>query len=250
MTPPNPGTGYATELADRYDDWFTPPAATTHATVELLDRLARSAPGGPVLELGVGTGRLALPLAERGLKVHGIDASPAMVERLLAKPGGRELTLSTGDFVETDCGGGFAMVYVANGTFFELLTQRDQLRCFAQAARRLLPGGLFVLDAHLPEALVANAAAGAQTVEAPNGDLVLRTRRIQAASQQYTSDYLVLDDGRCRHAQVVFRYAAPGELDLMAAAAGLRLRDRFGDWSGVGFRDSSSFHVSVYELPV
>ncbi|WP_035804980.1 class I SAM-dependent DNA methyltransferase [Kitasatospora mediocidica] len=249
MTPPTAGTGYATELAYRYDDWFTPPPATTRATVDLLDALARTAPGGPVLELGIGTGRLALPLAERGLKVHGVDASPAMVERLRAKPGGGELTVTTGDFVETDCGDGFAMVYVANGTFFELPTQKAQLCCFAQAARRLLPGGLFVLDAYLPEALVASANSGAQTVEAANGDLVMRTRRIQAATQQYTSDYLVLDDGRCRHAQVVFRYAAPGELDLMAAAAGLRLRERLGGWSGVALRDSSTFHVSVYELP-
>lgn len=249
MTAPDPANGYATALADRYDDWFTPPAATTQATVQLLDRLARTAPGGPVLELGVGTGRLALPLAERGLKVHGVDASPAMVEQLRAKPGGEELTITTGDFVEADCGEGFAVVYVANGTFFELPTQQLQSACFAKAARRLLPGGLFVLDAHLPEALVANAAAGAQTVEAANGDLVLRTRRVHPADQSYVSDYLVLDAGRCRHLRVSFRYASPGELDLMAAAAGLRLRERLGGWSGAAFGDTSSYHVSVYELP-
>ncbi|UKY47499.1 class I SAM-dependent DNA methyltransferase [Streptomyces inhibens] len=240
---------YATDFADRYDDWFTPPAASTRATVDLLAQLARSAPPGPLLELGIGTGRVALPLAERGHQVHGIDAAKTMVDQLRAKPGGEQLTISIGDFAEVDHDGEFAMVYVANGSFFELASQQDQLRCFARVARRLLPGGLFVLDAHLPEALAANTGAGAQPVESANGDPVLRTRRLHPASQRYISDYLVLDEGMFRHVRVAFRYAAPGELDLMAAAAGLRLRERFGDWSGGAFNDSSSGHISVYELP-
>ncbi|WP_431045828.1 class I SAM-dependent DNA methyltransferase [Streptomyces sp. P1-3] len=243
------GPGYATDLADRYDDWFAPPAATTDATVALLARLAGSAPDGPLLELGIGTGRVALPLAARGHDVHGIDASTTMVERLRAKPGGEKLTVSIGDFAEVDHEGEFAVAYVAGGTFFELRTQQAQLRCFAQAARRLLPGGLFVLDAHLPEALAAHAGAGAQTVETANGDPVLRVRRLRPAGQRYTSDYLVFADGLFRHVRVDFRYASPGELDLMAAAAGLRLRERFGGWSGTPFSDTSGYHVSVYELP-
>ncbi|MEU8912763.1 MULTISPECIES: class I SAM-dependent DNA methyltransferase [Streptomyces] len=240
---------YAGDFADRYDDWFTPSAGSTKETVDLLARLARSAPPGPLLELGIGTGRVALPLAGRGHQVHGIDAAPTMVDQLRAKPGGEELTISFGDFSEVDHDGEFAMVYVANGTFFELPTQQDQLRCFARAAQRLLPGGLFVLDGHLPEVLAAHSGGGAQSVASANGDPMLRTRRLQPASQRYTSDYLVLDEGIFRHVQVVFRYAAPGELDLMAAAAGLRLRERFGGWSGAPFDDSSRWHISVYELP-
>ncbi|GHE02821.1 class I SAM-dependent DNA methyltransferase [Streptomyces alanosinicus] len=244
-----PGLGYATELADRYDDWFTPPASSTEATVALLARLAESAPDGPLLELGVGTGRVALPLAACGHEVHGIDAAKSMIEQLRAKPGGEELAVSIGDFSEVDHEGEFALVYVAGWTFFELPSQQAQLRCFKRASRRLLPGGLFVLDAHLPEALVASAGAGTRPVPTANGELALRTRRLQPAGQRYTSDYLVLTDGVFRHVRVDFRYASPGELDLMAATAGLHLRERFGDWSGTPFTDTSSYHVSVYELP-
>ncbi|MCX4750375.1 class I SAM-dependent methyltransferase [Kitasatospora sp. NBC_01287] len=241
--------GYATDFADRYDEWFTPTTATTDATVALLSRLTGSAPPGPVLELGVGTGRVALPLAARGHQVHGIDAAKTMVEQLRAKPGGEQLTIRIGDFAEVEQEEEFALVYVANGSFFELASQQDQLRCFARVARRLRPGGLFVLDAHLPEALAASAAAGAQPVTSANGAPVLRTRRIHPAAQRYVSDYLVLDEGLFRHVRVAFRYAAPGELDLMAVAAGLRLRERFGGWSGAPFDDTSTWHVSVYELP-
>ncbi|MFE9629667.1 class I SAM-dependent DNA methyltransferase [Streptomyces sp. NPDC006463] len=240
---------YADDFADRYDAWFTPSADTTEATVGLLDRLSRSVPPGPLLELGIGTGRVALPLAARGHQVHGVDAAKSMVEQLRAKPGGDRIGISIGDFAEVEHEGEFAVVYVAGGTFFELTSQEDQLRCFARAAGRLLPGGLFVLDAHVPEALVAKAGAGAQPVQSANGDPVLRTRRVHPASQRYVSDYLVLDKGLFRHVRVAFRYAAPGELDLMAAAAGLRLRERYGSWSGAAFDDSSVMHISVYELP-
>jgi hypothetical protein len=141
------------------------------------------------------------------------------------------------------------MVYVANGTFFELTSQADQLACLAAVSRRLRPGGLFVLDAHLPEALARNAASGTETIESGSGDLVLRSRRVHPASQRYVSDYLVLDGGLFRHIRVNFRYASAGELDLMAAAAGLRRRERFGGWTGGPLQDTSSYHVSVYERP-
>ncbi|GAA0463728.1 class I SAM-dependent methyltransferase [Streptomyces olivaceiscleroticus] len=244
-----PAPGYATDFAERYDDWFTPPPETTDATVTLLAKLAATAPDGPLLELGIGTGRVALPLAARGHELHGIDAARTMLDRLRAKEGGERINVSTGDFSEVDHDGNFAVIYVANGTFSELSTQEAQLRCFARAGQRLLPGGLFVLDAHVPEALATDCLTGAQPVESPSGAPVLRTRRIHPATQRYVSDYLVLDHGLFRHIKVTFRYASPGELDLMAASAGLRLRERFGGWSGAPFSDRSSYHVSVYELP-
>ncbi|MCT9011636.1 class I SAM-dependent DNA methyltransferase [Streptomyces rhizosphaerihabitans] len=245
--PPTPD--YAVDLADHYDDWFTPPTATTDATVALLNRLAATAPDGPLLELGIGTGRIALPLASLGHDLHGVDAAKAMVEQLRAKPGGAELAISIGDFSEVDHEGRFGVIYVVNGTFFELPSQEAQIRCLTRAAARLLPGGLFVLDAHLPEALAAGAGTGAQSVQTVSGDPVTRIRRIHPATQRYTSDYKVVDNGSVRHVRVAFRYASTGELDLMAATAGLQLRERFGGWSGVPFTDSSSYHVSVYELP-
>ncbi len=245
-----PETAYARHIADRYDDWFAA-AGATDATVGFLVALAEEAPPGPLLELGIGTGRVALPLARHGLAVHGVDSSPQMVAQLRAKPGGRDIPVAIGDFAgppAADESGGYAIVYVANGTFGELTTQAGQLACFANAARRLRPGGLFVLDAHLPEAL-ATVPSGTRPVDTSGLDFVLRTRTVHPAQQRYVSDYVVLDDDRLRHVRVTFRYASPGELDLMAAAAGLRLRHRAGGWSGTRLKDSSSYHVSVYELP-
>ncbi|MFG2666623.1 class I SAM-dependent DNA methyltransferase [Streptomyces sp. NPDC048387] len=247
---PPPEAGYAAGFASRYDDWFAP-AAGTENTVALLVSLTKEAPSGPLLELGIGTGRIALPLAEHGLAVHGIDSSPQMVARLRSKPGGRDIPVTIGDFAAPpadDEPGEYALVYVVNGTFGELTTQADQLACFANAARRLRPGGFFVLDAHLPEAL-ATVSAGTEPVNNTGQDFVLRTRSIHPARQHYVSDYVVLDDDRLRHVRVTFRYTSPGELDLMAAAAGLRLRLRTGGWSGTPFKDSSTYQVSVYELP-
>jgi SAM-dependent methyltransferase len=248
---PPPKAPYAQGFANRYDDWFAP-ARGTDATVAFLVSLVKEAPPGPLLELGIGTGRIALPVAGHGLSVHGIDSSPRMVAQLRAKPGGHDIPVDIGDFAAPPTeeeAGRYAIVYIANGTFAELTTQAEQLACFKNAARRLLPGGLFVLDAHLPEAL-ATVSAGTMPVDAPGPDFVLRTRSIHPARQHYVSDYVILDDDRLRHVRVTFRYASPGELDLMAVAAGLRLRHRTGGWSGTAFKDSSRYHVSAYELPV
>lgn len=240
---------YAALFADRYDDWFA--ASTTDSTVGFLAALAKEGPPGPLLELGSGTGRVALPLAAQGLTVEGLDASPEMTAQLHAKPGGSTVRVTLGDFsappgpAET---GRYALVYAAGGTFAELDTQEAQRRCLASAARRLMPGGRFVLDAHLPEAL-ATLGSGTQPVDTPGGGFVLRTRTLHPARQQYTSDYAVLDDGRMRHVRVSFRYFSPGELDLLAELAGLRPVRRTGGWSGRPLTDSSTHHVSVYELP-
>ncbi|MEV7778423.1 class I SAM-dependent methyltransferase [Kitasatospora sp. NPDC088351] len=234
---------YATAFAARYDDWF--PSYVTDSTVDLLAGLAGAAGGGPLLELGSGTGRIALPLAARGLEVHGIEGAPEMTDRLRAKPGGRSVPVTAGDFSHVPVDGTFALVYVVNGTFFELPTQHAQVRCFANAADRLRPGGLFVLDAHVPEAL-ADPGAAVATLPIPGG-VTVRTRRVNRAAQQYTSDYLIVDGDGVHHVPVSFRYAHAGELDLMAGMAGLRLRDRFGDWKGGAYTSDSSYHVSVYE---
>ncbi|MFD5871667.1 class I SAM-dependent DNA methyltransferase [Streptomyces sp. NPDC060322] len=240
---------YAALFADRYDEWFA--ASTTDSTVGFLAALAKEGPPGPLLELGSGTGRVVLPLAALGLTVEGLDASPEMTAQLHAKPGGGTLRVTLGDFsaapgpADT---GRYALVYAAGGTFAELDTQEAQRRCLTSVARRLRPGGRFVLDAHLPEAL-ATLGSGTQPVDTPGGGFVLRTRTLHPARQQYTSDYAVLDDGRMRHVRVSFRYFTPGELDLMAEVAGLRLVRRTGGWSGRPLTDSCTHHVSVYELP-
>ncbi|MFF7727008.1 class I SAM-dependent DNA methyltransferase [Streptomyces sp. NPDC008001] len=248
-----------TAFAAHYDEWFGP-AATTDDTVEALAGLLKTAGPGPALELGIGTGRIALPLAARGVEIHGIDASPAMVGQLRAKPGGQDIPVTLGNFSTAgpDAPDGtdthYALVYVVNGTFAELPTQEAQVDCFANAARRLRAGGLFVLDAHLPEALTSSASSGGRVVPAEGGQLVLRYRETDRAAQHYRSHYVVFANrstgGVDMHRTTVsFRYAAPGELDLMARMAGLRLRERWGNWKGAPFTSSSTGHISVYERP-
>lgn len=242
-------SSYTALFADRYDDWFA--ASNTDSTVGFLAALAKEGPPGPLLELGSGTGRVALPLAALGLTIEGLDTSPDMTAQLHAKPGGSAIRVTLGDFSaspEPADTGRYALVYAAGGTFAELNTQEAQRRCLASAARRLRPGGRLVLDAHLPEAL-ATRGNGTQPVDTPGEGFVLRTRTLHPARQQYTSDYAVLDNGRMRHVRVSFRYFTPGELDLLAELAGLRLVRRTGGWSGRPLTDSSTHHVSVYELP-
>ncbi|MFD6337329.1 class I SAM-dependent DNA methyltransferase [Streptomyces sp. NPDC060131] len=223
-------THYATVFADEYDRWFGKPRVSG-TTVDTLAGLAGT---GPVLELGVGTGRIALPLRARGIEVHGIDGSAAMVDRLRAKPGGDAVPVTLGDFSEVPVTGVFSLVYLAAGTFFELREQRAQERCFARVADRLGAGGAFVFDSHLPEAL-ARATGAPEVVSEGDDHLVLCHRSIDPSVQRYRSHYVIHAEGVTRHLRVEFRYAGPGELDLMARQAGLRLAERWGGWGREAF---------------
>ncbi|HEU5027761.1 MAG TPA: methyltransferase domain-containing protein [Spirillospora sp.] len=236
-------SGYATRWARSYDSWFGMNPYTDN-TVETLAGLAGA---GPVLELGVGTGRVALPLRKRGLDVHGIDASAEMVEHLRAKPGGACVPVTLGDLADPPLDGTYTLIYIVGGTFFELQSQQDQLRCFASAAELLAPGGLFVLDALLPEAINGSDAASGRPVPTAGAELVLRYRAADRAEQRYVSHYLIVDDDGVHHVRVPFRYAGHGELDLMASLAGLRLQHRWGGWDRRPFGPASTFHVSVYK---
>ncbi|WP_275462250.1 class I SAM-dependent DNA methyltransferase [Streptomyces noursei] len=236
--------GYADRHATDYDRWFAKPGITP-ATVDTLAGLAGT---GPVLELGIGTGRLALPLAERGLDVHGIEASQAMVHRLRAKPAGDRITVTLGDFADVPVSGTFSLIYIAGGTFFELADRDAKQRCLTAVAAHLAPGGVLALDAHLPEALAVAAASGApETVSETDDHLILCHRRIDPATQTYQSHYLVHESDRTHHLRVHFHYVSPGELDFMAERAGLRLRARQGTWNQAPFTKDSAYHVSVYE---
>ncbi|MFJ7254329.1 class I SAM-dependent DNA methyltransferase [Streptomyces sp. NPDC098085] len=237
-------SGYADVHAADYDRWFAKPGITG-ATVEALADLAGD---GPVLELGIGTGRVALPLAARGFDVHGVEASEAMAARLRSKPGGDRIRVTLGDFAEVPVEGTFSLIHVVGGTFFELACREDLQRCLTAAAGHLEPAGAFVLDAHLPEALAVAAASGVpEVVSETDEHLILCHRRIDPSTQTYQSHYLIHEADRTRHLRVRFHYASPGELDLMAERAGLRLRRRRGSWTGRPFTRDSTYHVSVYE---
>ncbi len=214
------------------------------AAVTLLKELAGP---GPALELGIGTGRIALPLAARGLRVDGIDLSPAMVDQLRARPGGDQLAVTVGDFAEVPVAGVYRLIYVVFNTFFNLLTQEEQVRCFEHVAAHLTHDGLFVIEAYTPAFLhrLQNhqyVEAEAIEVDAVRLDLL----RHDPATQMISESHISLSAAGVRLNPVVQRYAWPSELDLMARIAGLRLKQRWGGWSREPFNASSSLHVSVY----
>jgi len=209
--------------------------------------LADEAGGGPVLELAIGTGRLALPLAERGLRVDGIDIAPAMVERLRSKPGGDRLDVRIGDFADVEVEGRYRLVFVAWNSFFNLLTQADQLRCFENVAAHLDEGGAFVVEAFVPGYLYRLADDQQVAAEAIEVDRVqLGVLRHDPATQRLEQSHVLLGPAGIRATPVVQRYAWPSELDLMARAAGLALEARFSDWERRPFDAASRAHVSVY----
>jgi SAM-dependent methyltransferase len=230
------GTTYGARCAAVYDELF---GAFDPASVDLLAELAGA---GPALELGIGTGLVALPLAARGVPVHGVDASPEMVEKLREKPGGEAIPVALGDFADVPVDGRFGLIFVVFNTLFALQTQRDQVRCFQNVAAHLAPGGAFVVEAFVPEKAIAPLRVTA--VEADRAGL--KISRHDPVAQRLMSQHVVLRDGDIRLYPVEVRYAWPAELDLMAELAGLRLRDRWGGWRREPFGPESARHVSVY----
>ncbi len=234
---------YGDRIAEVYDEWFGVPS-DTEDTIAFLSDLAGP---GPALELGIGTGRIALPLAERGIEVHGIDASEAMVEKLRGKPKGTDVSVSLGDFADVDVEGRFSLVYVVFNTFFALLSQEDQVRCFSNVARRLKDGGAFVIEAFVPDMTRWDRDQRIEARHVADDNVVLDAARHDPTEQRVTSNHLLVSEGGVKMYPVQLRYAWPSELDLMARLAGLRLRERWGGWRREPFTASSANHVSVYE---
>lgn len=233
-------TTYNERCADVYDEWFSFHEAAA------VDTLAELADGGRVLELGIGTGLLALPLAARGIEVHGVDASAPMVAKLREKPGGDAIPVTLGDFAEVRVPGEFSLVFLAFNTLFALPTQAEQVRCFQNAARHLAPGGVFVVEAFVPD---VGGWSGGQNVKALTVTperIGLKVSRHDPVTQRMESQHVVVQNGEIRLYPVTVRYAWPPEIDLMGELAGLRLLHRWGSWSREPFRGTSEKHVSVY----
>lgn len=214
------------------------------ATVGFLAGLAG---GGRALEFGIGTGRIALPLARRSVPVHGIDLSRAMVARLRAKPGGDAIGVTIGDFATTTVDGRFSVAYLVFNTIMNLTTQAAQVACFRNAAAHLEPGGCFVIEVMVPE--LRKLPAGQDIVPFHVTPTKWAFDAYDIATQAMSSNYVEVVDGRGEYRSIPFRYVWPSELDLMAQLAGLRLRERWEGWTREPFTNESGRHVSVWEKP-
>lgn len=231
---------YGESVADVYDDWY---ATYEENMIDVLNQLAH---GGRALELGIGTGRIALPLHEKGVKVHGIDASTSMLEKLKAKPRGSEIPTSIGDFSKVDIEGQFDLIYVVFNTFFALLTQEDQVTCFRNVAAHLKTDGIFLLTAFIPDMKRLEARQELRVTNLDIHQTHLDASMFDTASQQITANHIVLTEQGTRIYPVKLRYAWPTELDLMARLAGLTLKERWGDWGRAAFDSNSTRHISLY----
>ena len=231
-------------VAARYDA-----SMAEHFAPEVVDamvaRLAELAAGGRALEFGVGTGRIALPLARRGVPTAGIDLSTAMVARLRAKPGGGTIDVTIGDFATTRVDGTFALVYLVFNTIMNLTTQSAQVACFRNAAAHLGPGGRFVVEVGVPGLRRLPPGETARVFHVSEGRWGID--EYDVASQGQTSHHFAVVDGRLERFSTPFRYVWPAELDLMAELAGLRLRERWAGWRREPFTAESEQHVSVWE---
>jgi SAM-dependent methyltransferase len=235
---------FGERVAARYDE--TSADMFEAAEVEpVVDFLAELATDGSALELGIGTGRIALPLSQRGIRVHGIDLSEAMVARLQAKPGAEQIGVTIGDFATTTVEGRFSVAYLVFNTIMNLTTQDEQIACFRNVASHLQPGGCFVLEVSIPDLqrLPPGETVRPFTVSATR----LGFDEYDVAAQGLISHHYWIDDGKLETVLMPFRYVWPAELDLMARLAGMSLRERWSDWKREPFTSDSRQHVSVWE---
>jgi len=236
---------YGDRMADVYDEFVNEMGLDTEGTVEFLAGLAGQ---GPALELAIGTGRIALPLSARGVEIHGIDASEAMVARLRQKPGGAEVPVTFGDFADVGVDGRFRLVFVVFNTLWALLTQEDQVRCLRNVAEHLTPDGLFVVEAFVPDPARFERGQRLSARTVASRQVVLEASTHEPATQRVSAQQVVLEDGGgIRMYPVQIRYVWPSELDLMGRLGGLRLRERWGGWHGEPYTGEGR-HISVYEL--
>jgi SAM-dependent methyltransferase len=241
-----PETHFDEWMAARYEtlwpELFDP--AVVDPAVKFLADLAAT---GPALELGVGTGRIAIPLSRRDVRVHGIELSPAMVAQLRAQPGGRDVGVTMGDFATATVGGPFAVVYLLRNTITNLTGQDEQVQAFRNAAAHLQPGGCFVIENYIPE--LRRLPPGQTTQVFTATPTHLGFEEYDVASQIAVSHHYWTIEGRLTTFSSPHRYVWPSELDLMARLAGVTLRERWADWNHTPFTSESRSHISVWEKP-
>ncbi|MFI5850330.1 class I SAM-dependent methyltransferase [Micromonospora chalcea] len=226
--------------ADTYDGPGNPDPAPA------VDFLAPLADGGPVLELAVGTGRVALPLAGRGLTVEGVEASPEMVAHLRAKPGGADLPVTIGNMADVPVTGPYRLVFLVFNTLFNLVSEERQAACFRNVARVLAPGGAFVIETFVPDPADFDRDEQIQVREVTEDSATIRLHRYDRAAQTFVRQTVTFDASGVRLKPFAMRYAWPEQIDALAEQAGLRLTERYADWDRSPFDADSRSHISVY----
>lgn len=243
-TPPAPPNFFDEPVAARYDqtsaEMFEP--ELVEPAIEFLAGLAW---GHDALELGIGTGRVALPLSRKGVQVAGIDLSEAMVARMREKPGGQSIEVAIGDFATTSLGRKFSLAYLVYNTIENLTTQDAQVACFRNVAAQLQPGGAFVIEVEVPQ--LQRLPPGETFRPFAVTSTHLGFDEIDVATQRLTSHHYLVENGRAQVISMPFRYVWPAELDLMARIAGMELRERWSDWTREPFTADSTSHVSVWQ---
>ena len=237
---------FGAPVAARYDESSADMFA--QAVVDpVVDLLAELAGDGAALELGIGTGRIAIPLSRRGVPVHGIDLSEAMVARLRAKPGTERIAVTIGDFATTTVGGRFSVAYLVFNTIMNLTTQDEQVACFRNVAAHLEPGGCFVVEVGLPD--LRRLPPGETIRPFAVTETRLGFDEYDVATQGLISHHYTVTDGNLEIRSIPFRYVWPSELDLMARLAGMTRRGRWSGWNREPFTDDSRKLVAVWEKP-
>ncbi|HEY1915211.1 MAG TPA: class I SAM-dependent methyltransferase [Streptosporangiaceae bacterium] len=236
------GEGVATHYDEDSAEMFEPGAVDP-----AVDMLAGLAGDGRALELAIGTGRIALPLAARGVPVHGIDMSRAMVARLRAKPGGDSIGVTIGDFAATTVDGTFTVAYLVFNTIMNVTTQQAQVACFRNAADHLAPGGCFLVEVMVPD--LRRLPPGQTAVPFTMTPELFGFDIYDVATQGMSSNFVNINGSEARYSSTPFRYVWPSELDLMAQLAGLELRERWEDFTRAPFTSESRKHVSVWQKP-
>ena len=238
-----PDDFFGPDVAPRYDDDVADMFAA-EAVEPAVDILAELAAGGRVLELGIGTGRIALPLAARGVPVLGIDLSAAMVAEMRRKPGGDAIPVTIGDFATTKVDGRFSLAYLVFNTIMNLTTQNEQVECFRNVARHLEPGGHFVVEVGVPD--LQRLPPGEVFRPFDISEHHLGFDEYDVVNQGLVSHHYAVENGELRLGSFPFRYVWPAELDLMARIAGMTLEERWAGWSKQPFTGESRSHVSVW----
>jgi len=235
---------FGPRVAERFDERYAHQAEPSMVE-PVVDFLAGLAGDGGALELGVGTGRIALPLARRGVRVHGIDLSEAMVAKLQAKPGGDRIEVTIGDFATARVDGSFAVAYLVVNTIMNLTRQEEQVACFRNVADHLEPGGCFVIEVMVPR--LRRLPPGERYQPFDVSPTHVGFDEYDVALQGLVSHHYWIEEGEVEVSSPPFRYVWPSELDLMAQLAGMTLRERWSDWTREPFTSESAKHVSVWE---